>query len=500
MVAFWVHQKPHIRVEVLARPTNRAHIVRVPHSASYIPNKVGVVILFLGIYQTGRSRQQLDTLSMGDESPGPVVNLDPQKSPQCNRAQRQKVVDRVVPILVLGINGYILYAFCYEVVWKWVDPRGVRIAIYAILGFLNFMMMVSWAAVHLWGPGSIDSNYTRIDSPDEPFVCGEDGYTPWCSHCQHFKPARAHHSSTEGRCIPVMDHFCIWLGKVIGQGNLKFFLQYIIYAWSVMVLILVVQFRYQNQQLPHIAAQAIPVYVISGFWFMFITALLAQHFFLLLTSQTTLENMDTRKKRYAHFNIPFHATRRVIPGEKSDFVPGPYHEGYWQNCVRVLGPWYTWLLPIRGPISEQSFNRTLLKKLQARQEVIEAKNKALSSTPSSSSRTAASPDSDPSTSTPAGDGMDPVCDLVLPLESASSATPSSSADLTFHSALESAPDSALEQSSNPLAPPSASSLATTSFHTAPSAGESSFFSALDSASVASVASDASVATIVPHES
>lgn len=303
-----------------------------------------------------------------ENGPGEPVDLEPAQSPRCSKAKRQKVVDRIIPYVVLGINGYILYAFSYEVVWKWVPHKGVRIAIYTILAVLNLMMLISWAAVHIWGPSVVDEKYKRIGSPHEPFICDEDGYTLWCSHCQHFKPARARHSSAEGVCVPVMDHYCIWLGRVIGQGNLKFFIQFVVYSWFIMILILVVQFRYQHSLLPHIAAQAIPVYVLCGFWFLFLTMLLIQHVYFLLTCQSTLEHMDKNKARYPFFNIPFRDGRQVIKAVKCDMIPGPYNAGIGRNITRVMGPWYTWLLPIREPIEEHEFSRRLLKKLQDRQE------------------------------------------------------------------------------------------------------------------------------------
>lgn len=321
----------------------------------------------------------------GPGEPGEPASLEPLQSPRCSKAKRQKIVDRIIPFVVLGINGYILYGFSYEVVWKWVHPKGVRIAVYTILGVLNLMMLVSWAAVQLWGPSVVDEKYKRIDSPHEPFVCDEDGYTLWCSQCQHFKPARARHSSAEGVCVPVMDHYCIWLGRVIGQGNLKFFLQFVVYSWFTMILILVVQFRYQHRLLPHIAAQAIPIYVLCGFWFLFLTMLLIQHVYFLLTCQSTLEHMDRNKSRYPYFNIPFKDGRQVIKATKSDMVPGPYSLGIGRNITRVMGPWYTWLLPIREPIEEPEFNRRLLAKLQARHEAFMEKELASSTPPAPAS-------------------------------------------------------------------------------------------------------------------
>lgn len=61
-------------------------------------------------------------------------------------------------------------------------------------------------------PG-LEQFYTR-----DVFVCESDGRPKWCSECCNWKPDRAHHSSEVNRCVYRMDHYCPWVGGMIGEN------------------------------------------------------------------------------------------------------------------------------------------------------------------------------------------------------------------------------------------------------------------------------------------
>ncbi len=74
-----------------------------------------------------------------------------------------------------------------------------------------------------YDPGSPSGEMVGVgyqDDPDSPglelfytkdvFVCEMDGKPKWCTYCANWKPDRAHHCSSSGRCILRMDHFCPW--------------------------------------------------------------------------------------------------------------------------------------------------------------------------------------------------------------------------------------------------------------------------------------------------
>lgn len=61
-------------------------------------------------------------------------------------------------------------------------------------------------------PGLEDFYYRDV------FVCQTDGRPRWCSECCNWKQDRVHHSSEIGRCVYRMDHYCPWVGGMIGEN------------------------------------------------------------------------------------------------------------------------------------------------------------------------------------------------------------------------------------------------------------------------------------------
>lgn len=104
--------------------------------------------------------------------------------------------------------------------------------------------------------GDISGGQHDPDSPGlelfytkDVFVCEMDGRPGWCSPCANWKPDRAHHCSSSGRCIAKMDHFCPWVGGPVGENNFKFFIQFNGYAALYCIHILVVMAFYIHQQM-----------------------------------------------------------------------------------------------------------------------------------------------------------------------------------------------------------------------------------------------------------
>ena len=79
--------------------------------------------------------------------------------------------------------------------------------------------------------GDIEANaYSNVgpdDDPDSPglesfyskdvFICESDGKPRWCHSCCTWKPDRAHHCSEIDRCVKKMDHYCPWVGGIVGE-------------------------------------------------------------------------------------------------------------------------------------------------------------------------------------------------------------------------------------------------------------------------------------------
>jgi hypothetical protein len=64
-----------------------------------------------------------------------------------------------------------------------------------------------------------------------------NGCRRWCTHCQLYKPDRAHHCAHCGRCVKKADHHCVFIAACIGFANYKHFLLFLFYAWMASLLI-----------------------------------------------------------------------------------------------------------------------------------------------------------------------------------------------------------------------------------------------------------------------
>lgn len=78
------------------------------------------------------------------------------------------------------------------------------------------------------------------------FVCNTDGRPRWCSSCCAWKVDRAHHCSELERCVKKMDHYCPWVGGVVGETSFKYFIQFTFYAalyWTVVIVAAVMSLK-----------------------------------------------------------------------------------------------------------------------------------------------------------------------------------------------------------------------------------------------------------------
>ena len=75
--------------------------------------------------------------------------------------------------------------------------------------------------------GNAYDAYWPDPNPDSPglerfyskqiFVCQTDGRPRWCSTCSNWKQDRVSHCSELNRCVKKMDHYCPWVGGIVGE-------------------------------------------------------------------------------------------------------------------------------------------------------------------------------------------------------------------------------------------------------------------------------------------
>lgn len=61
-----------------------------------------------------------------------------------------------------------------------------------------------------------------------------------CGRCHSFKPENCHHCRICDRCVSRMDHHCPWMNNCIGVANLKHFILFLVYTWTLSALALLI--------------------------------------------------------------------------------------------------------------------------------------------------------------------------------------------------------------------------------------------------------------------
>lgn len=59
----------------------------------------------------------------------------------------------------------------------------------------------------------------------------------YCFKCDVVKEERVHHCSICRKCILRMDHHCPWVGNCVGKMNHKYFILFLLYATSGLLIV-----------------------------------------------------------------------------------------------------------------------------------------------------------------------------------------------------------------------------------------------------------------------
>lgn len=138
----------------------------------------------------------------------------------------------------------------------------------------------------------------------DAFICDQGGLPIWCSYCKNWKPDRTHHNQDVGRCTRKMDHFCPWVGGVVGENSMKFFIQFTGYTalFTAYVMIVFAYFIAQHEK----NAQWIVAVGLSGFFLFFTLGMFVNSTYLACLNYTTIEHsgLGSYRKTYMAVILP----------------------------------------------------------------------------------------------------------------------------------------------------------------------------------------------------
>jgi palmitoyltransferase len=131
------------------------------------------------------------------------------------------------------------------------------------------------------------------------FICNYDGRPPFCSTCLNFKPDRTHHCSEVDRCVQKMDHFCPWVGGIVSETSVKFFIQFCFYAALFCINTLVFMayfFAERHRKTGFLDVHWILTLAFAAMFLLFSAGMFGSTFQLAAINSTTVENLSRKAK------------------------------------------------------------------------------------------------------------------------------------------------------------------------------------------------------------
>ncbi|KAI0012055.1 palmitoyltransferase PFA5 [Xylariaceae sp. FL0662B] len=255
-------------------------------------------------------------------------------------------ITRLIPVILAAAVGYSTYVVVVRVCSNYLinaragtGPAIVILVFYFILLLLTIATYLRTISTVLFNPGlvplgplaieqrrlendkrkegrhqDIESrpyNATPDPDPDSPglenfytkdvFVCENDGRPRWCSECCNWKPDRVHHSTEINRCVFRMDHYCPWVGGMIGENSFKFFVQFTTYTTFYCAVVLAAAASSIQKQLgeglpldPHLLATI----VLASFFGLFTFLMSVTSMRYIFLNMTNVDMLGSQSKVY----------------------------------------------------------------------------------------------------------------------------------------------------------------------------------------------------------
>ncbi|GES64271.1 palmitoyltransferase pfa5 [Aspergillus terreus] len=161
----------------------------------------------------------------------------------------------------------------------------------------------------------LESFYTK-----DVFVCQPDGRPLYCSTCCQYKTDRAHHCREVDRCVRKMDHFCPWVGGVVSETSLKFFIQFVFYTTIFCAFALIVCAIFTAELKREMGTANVHWAVgigLSGLFGLFTFGMTLSSVQLAMYNVTTIENLNRRSVVWTlAIRVPQHLLAKLTPNSQ----------------------------------------------------------------------------------------------------------------------------------------------------------------------------------------
>ena len=132
----------------------------------------------------------------------------------------------------------------------------------------------------------------------------------WCQRCAAYKPPRAHHCTTTGRCIVKLDHYCPWTNNAVGVRNHKFFLLFIFYTfllcfYALGLLIRMALAKALDQEDDIVGAGAVIVAISAVLFGLFTSCMLCDQWTVLSTNVAKIDRLKGTTTSVSEINEVF---------------------------------------------------------------------------------------------------------------------------------------------------------------------------------------------------
>lgn len=225
---------------------------------------------------------------------------------------------KVIPVFLLLIIGYTSYAITGPLAIEYLlnppngaPPRRIVVGLAIPIAYLFLLIPVgaTWLRllIVVWQhPGYVPLGSPREGTETEPapgledfwqrdvFVCDSRGLPIWCAQCNNWKPDRAHHNQDVDRCTMKMDHFCPWVGGVVGERSYKFFVQFNFYSLLLCAYTtgIFAFFVAEKRETAGLEIQWLIALGLAGFFTLFTLGMVGNSLWMTFRNVTTIENLN----------------------------------------------------------------------------------------------------------------------------------------------------------------------------------------------------------------